>query len=128
MEYITGWVTVLGLIVTGSLVVMNMVNPFQGERRLKVHSIMGTLTLVAIIAHLLIIPFEGFNDIPIWFTAVLILVTVLTGFMLRYLPGLGMIRYYIRAVHPVIIVAIIISVIRHVLVTLDILQVVKLLA
>ncbi len=128
MEYITGWVTVLGLIATSSLVVMNMVNPLQGESRLWAHCTLGMLTLVATVIHLLSMPFEGFNDISIWATAALIFATVLTGLVIKYLPGLGNIRYHLRSIHPVLIVAIIISVIRHILVTLDILQVVKLLA
>jgi len=128
MDYITGWVTALGLIITGSLVVVNMVNPLQAERRLRIHCTMGTLTLVATLAHMLSIPFEDFNDIPIWATAVLIFISILTGFVLRYIPAVGKIRYHIRSIHPVLIVAIIISVTRHVLVTLEILELVKLLA
>ncbi len=122
MEYISGWVTVIGLIATSSLVVMNMVNPLQGERRLNFHSIMGTLTMVATVAHLLSVPFDGFNDIAIWATAILIFFTVATGIVIRYLPDLGNIRYHVRSIHSVLIVAIIISVIRHIWVTLDILN------
>ena len=128
MDYITGWVTLLGLIATGSLAVMNYVNPLQGERRLWVHCAIGKLLFMTTAAHLLSIPFEGFNDIATWATALLIFATIGTGIVLSYVMGLGKVRYYIRSVHPVLIVAIIISVIRHVLVTLDILQVVKLLA
>ncbi len=128
MDYITGWATVLGLIATSALVVMNYVNPLQGERRLWVHCAIGKLLLVTTAAHLLSNPFEGFKDIATWATAILIFATIGTGIVLSYVPGLGKVRYYIRSVHPVLIVAIGISVIRHVLVTLDILQVVKLLA
>jgi len=128
LDYFTGWVTVLGLIATGSLVVMNLVNPLQGERRLWVHCAIGKLLLVTTVAHLRSIPFEGFNDIATWATALLIFATIGTGIVLSYFPGLGKVRYYIRSVHPVLIVAIGISAIRHILVTLDILQVVKLLA
>jgi hypothetical protein len=121
MEYITGWTTVLGLIVTSALLVMNVLSPLQSERRIWVHCAMGKLTLVATIAHLLSVSFDDFNDIAIWASVVLIFVTVGTGLILSYLPDAGKIRYLIRSIHPALILAIIITVIHHVLVTLGIL-------
>ncbi|MBT3284992.1 hypothetical protein HN807_06940 [Candidatus Bathyarchaeota archaeon] len=121
MEYITGWVLVFGLIITSFLVVLNTVNPLQGERRLWIHCAIGKVMILATFAHLLSMPFEGFNDIAIWSTAVLIFITIATGLLLMYLPDLGKTRYYMRSVHSVLIIAIIISVIRHAMVTLKIL-------
>ena len=119
MEYITGWATVLGLIATGALYVMNVLSPLQGERRLRVHCAIGKLTLVATVAHLLSISFDGFNDIAIWASVALIFLTGGTGIVLSYLPDAGGIRFHIRSIHPALIVAIIITVIHHVLVTLE---------
>ncbi len=121
MKYITGWATVLGLIATSSLLIMNMLSPLQSERRIWVHCAMGKLTLVATVAHLLSVSFDGFNDIAIWVSVVLIFVTVGTGLVLCYLPDAGKIRYLIRSIHPALILAIIIAVTHHVLATLDIL-------
>lgn len=120
MEYITGWATVLGLLATSALYVMNVLSPLQGERRLWVHSAIGKLTLVATVAHLLSISFDGFNDIAIWVSAGLILVTVGMGLLLYNLPDAGKIRYHARSIHPVLIIAIIIAVTHHILVVLEI--------
>jgi hypothetical protein len=121
MEYITGWVIVLGLIATSFLVVMNMLNPVQSEKRVWVHCAIGKFTLVATGAHLLSISFDGFNDIAIWASVVLIFVTIATGLVLSYLPDVGGIRFHIRSIHPALILVIIITVIHHILVTLAIL-------
>ncbi len=121
MEYITGWVTVLGLLATSALYVMNLLSPLQGERRLSVHCAIGKFTLAATVTHLLSVSFEGFNNIAIWVSVGLIFATIATGFVLSYLPDAGGIRYHIRSIHPALIVAIIITVIHHVLVVLEIL-------
>ena len=120
MEYISGWVTVLGLLAAGALYVMNMMNPQQGERRIWTHCTIGKLTLVATMAHLLSMPFDGFNSFAIWSAVGLIFITIATGIILNYIPESGGIRYHARSIHPVLIIAIIIAVSHHVLVVLEI--------
>lgn len=120
MEYFTGWTTVLGLVVTTALYVMNTLNPQQGERRIWTHCTIGKLTLVATVAHLLSMPFDGFYDFAIWSAVGLIFLTIGTGLILCYIPDAGGIRYHARSIHPALIIAIVIAVAHHVLVVLEI--------
>ncbi len=120
MEYITGWATVLGLLAAGALYVMNTMNPQQGERRIGVHCAIGKLTLFVMVAHLLSMPFDGFNDFAIWSAVGLIFLTIGTGLILSYIPDVGGFRYHARSIHPALLVAIIIAVAHHVLVVLEI--------
>jgi len=120
MEYITGWATALGLMAASVLYVMNTMNPQQGERRIWIHCTIGKLTLVATVAHLLSMPFDGFNGFAVWSAVGLIFLTIATGIVLSYIPNAGWIRYHSRSLHPALIIAIIIAVAHHVLVVLDI--------
>ena len=120
MEYITGWATVLGLLAASALYVMNTMSPQQGDRRLWTHCTIGKLTLVATVAHLLSMPFDGFNSFAIWSAVGLIFITIATGIILNYIPDAGGVRYHARSIHPALIIAIIIAVSHHVLVVLEI--------
>jgi predicted exporter len=120
VEYITGWAVVLGLLAAGALYAMNTIYPQQGERRIWFHCTIGKLTLVATVAHLLSMPFEGFNSFAIWSAMGLIFLTLGTGLILSYIPDAGGIRYHARSIHSALIIAIIIAVAHHVLVVLEI--------
>ena len=120
MEYITGLATVLGLLAAGALYVMNTMSPQQGERRLWSHCTIGKLTLVSTVAHLLSMPFDGFNSFAIWSAVSLIFITIATGIILSYIPDAGGMRYHARSIHPALIIAIIIAVSHHLLVVLEI--------
>lgn len=120
MEFITGWAIILGLAATSSLAVMNYLNPLQGERRMWAHCAIGKFTMVATVAHLLSVPFEGFDNVAIWISTGLVFVTAGTGMMLSYIHGARAIRYHARSIHPALIIAIAIAVAHHVMVVLEI--------
>jgi len=120
MEYITGWATVLGLLAASALYVMNTMSPKQGERRIWTHCTIGKLTLVTSVAHLLSMPFDGFNNFAIWSAVGLIFLTMGTGLILSYIPDAGVVRYHVRSIHPALIIAIILAVSHHVLVVMEI--------
>jgi predicted exporter len=120
MEYITGWATVLGLMAASALYLMNTVSPMQGDGRVRVHCAMGVFTLVGTVAHLLSMPFDGYDDFAIWSSVGLIFIIVGTGIILNYIPDAGGIRYHARSIHPALIFGIIIAVSHHVLVVLNI--------
>jgi hypothetical protein len=121
MEFITGWAIVLGLAATSSLALMNYLNPLQGEGRMWVHCAIGKFTMVATVAHLLSVPFNGFDNFAIWTSTFLVFVTAGTGMILSYLPESGAIRYHAKSIHPALIIAIAIAVAHHVMVALEIL-------
>lgn len=121
MEFITGWVIVLGLAATGSLALMNYLNPLQGEGRMWAHRAIGKFTMVATASHLLSVPFNGLDNVAIWTSTALVFVTAGTGMILSYIPGAGAIRYHARSIHPALIIAIAIAVAHHVMVVLEIL-------
>jgi hypothetical protein len=121
MEFITGWAIVLGLAATSSLALMNYLNPLQGDGRMWAHRAIGKFTMVATVAHLLSVPFNGFDNFAIWTSIFLVFVTAGTGMILSYLPESGAIRYHAKSIHPALIIAIAISVAHHVMVALEIL-------
>ena len=121
MEFITGWGIVLGLAATSSLALMNYLNPLQGERRMRVHRAIGKFTMVATVAHLLSVPFNGFDNFAICTSTFLVFVTAGTGMILSYLPESGAIRYHAKSIHPALIIAIGIAVAHHAMVALEIL-------
>ena len=118
--HITGWATVLGLVITTAFYVINTVSPLQGERRIWLHCAIGKLTLVATMVHILSIPFNGFNSFAIWSAVGLIFITIATGILLNYFPDAGGIRYHARSIHPALVITIIIALTHHVLVILEI--------
>lgn len=119
--YLSGWLTVLGLVFTTALYVINHVNPQQGEGRVWLHCTVGKLTLVTTLIHIFVYPFEGFNGFAIWSAVALILITIGTGVILSYLPNSGKIRFQARSFHPALMVGIAIAVLHHILVQLGVL-------
>jgi hypothetical protein len=73
------------------------------------------------VAHLLSVPFNGFDNFAICTSTFLVFVTAGTGMILSYLPESGAIRYHAKSIHPALIIAIGIAVAHHAMVALEIL-------
>ena len=120
ITYLPGWLTVLGLAFTTALIILNYVNPLQGEGRVEIHCTVGKLTLVTTLIHIYVYQFNGVQNLAIWSAVGLIFITIGTGVILSYLPDAGKIRFQARSFHPALMVGIAAAVLHHILVQLSI--------
>lgn len=117
-----GWLTLLGIIYTTMLYFMNLFIPTQTPRRVNTHCIIGKLTIVTLVGHLLTQPIMGYNDNwVIWSGLGLYLIIIASGVILLYLPESGGLRYHARSIHSALVVGLIITIFHHVLTRLDLL-------
>ncbi len=119
--HITGWLTILGLVATSLLFVLNHLDPQQGTRRIMIHCAVGKFTLITVGAHIWGRYTTGFTEVAIWLAVGLILITIATGLTLKYLPNTGKIRFLARSVHPVLMVGIVMAVAHHIYFHLELL-------
>lgn len=112
---LSGWLTVLGLVFTTALYLMNMVSPRQGDSRVYIHCTVGKLTFVSMLVHIVKSPSLSFDQIAIWSAIGLVFITVGTGVILSYLPDAGNLRFHARSIHPALMVGIAVAAIHHIL-------------
>ncbi len=115
MEHLSGWLTVLGILVSSVLYFQNKYNPQQSEDRVSIHCAAGKVTLLPLIWHITRFPFTGFNELGIWSAVGLIFITIGTGVILSYIPDAGNLRFHARSLHPALLVGIVIAVLHHIL-------------
>ena len=120
MNHIFGWLSFLGILYATSLLLWNMLNPYQKKRRVNIHCTISKITIPTIAAHLLSQEITGFNDWIIWSGLGMYLIIIASGIVLMYLPEAGKLRYHARSIHPALMVGLVVSLIHHILTMLGI--------
>ena len=110
---LSGWLTLLGVFDGVLFYIWNLFNPSQSERRVRVHSCIGLVSLVPLLIHLLSLPSISISDWLIWAGVGFFLILLLTGMILLYFPYAGGLRYHARSFHPALLVGLLIILFHH---------------
>ena len=115
-----GVLSLLGIFYASLLYFWNIVDPVQGESRVKLHCSVSKLTLITVASYIYLNPFAGLGDD--WFIQIgvgMYLIVIASGVALLYLPNSGVIRYHARAIHPAFVVGLMIVILYHLLMLFD---------
>jgi len=110
---LSGWLSLIGILSCSSIYIWNMVNPAQGERRVKIHSYIGLASLITILIHIVSLPSIDFSNWLPWTAVGFYFIIISTGVTLLYLPDAGGLRYHARSFHPAILVGLLILILYH---------------
>lgn len=107
-----GWVATAAVLASSSLYVLSRVAPPQGEARIRAHCAVGLASAAVALADAAL-SWEGGLGFSGGAALGLLLVTVSSGMILRYLSGAGAIRYHAASLHPAIVVALLLALVAH---------------
>ncbi len=117
---IFGWLSLLGIAYTSFLYFWNMIDPVQGENRVKLHCSIGKMTLITVAGYLFFQSLPGFNDDWFfWLGIGLYLIIIASGVVLLYLPNAGVLRYHARSIHPALVVGLAVVILYYILMLFD---------
>ncbi len=114
VEFIMGWALLAFIAAASSLYVLNRFVPRQSEKRIMTHCILGLLALPISILHFYIGINRGLRLVNLTSLG-LVLVVVTTGTLMRFIPNAGSLRFHSSSLHPVMVLALLISVLSHIL-------------
>ncbi|MCW4048400.1 MAG: hypothetical protein NWE89_01555 [Candidatus Bathyarchaeota archaeon] len=101
-----------------ALFVLNRVQPAQDDDRVKAHCVFGLGVLVVMMYHLVLGLDSGIGWADVSQVG-LVFIIIATGTVLRYLPDAGAVRYTSSSVHPAMVIALLVSLLFHVLDKVD---------
>ncbi|OGD48029.1 hypothetical protein A3K69_08590 [Candidatus Bathyarchaeota archaeon RBG_16_57_9] len=107
-----GWVTAAAVLASSSLYVLSRVAPPQSEARVRAHCAVG-LASVALALMEAALSWDGRLGFSGGAALGLLLITVSSGMILRFLPEAGVIRYHAASLHPAIVVALLVALLAH---------------
>ena len=107
-----GWATAAAVLASSSLYVLSRVAPPQGEARVRAHCAVG-LASAALALVETALSWDGGLGFSGGAVLGLLLITVSSGMILRYLPEAGEIRYHAASLHPAIVVALLLALVAH---------------
>jgi len=113
---IFGLMSLLGILYASLLYFWNIIDPIQGENRIKLHCLVGKMTLISLASYFYFNPLAGLSDD--WFIQLgvgMYLIIIATGVILFYLPGSGVIRYHASSIHPSFVIGLAIVILYHLL-------------
>lgn len=120
--YLFGWLSFIGITASSFLFLWNIIQPKQGETRVKIHCTIGKLTMPMIALHLLSQPLSIIDlDWIIWSGLIFYLIIMFSGVVLLYLRKPGWLRYHSRSFHSALVLGLYITILYHIINVLDLL-------
>jgi len=103
-----GWLTLTAVLASASLYVLNRLAPRQTTSRVKAHCLMGFAALALAIVYFAQ-TMTGELSFSSGASLGLLLVTVASGMVLRFLKAAGEVRYHAASLHPAIVLALLLA-------------------
>ena len=100
------------MLAAASLSVLNRAAPRQTGSRIKAHCVMGLASLVLAAVYYLV-DLSGSASLSSNALIGLLLLTVGSGALLRFIPDAGELRYHAATFHPAIVVALLLALFAH---------------
>lgn len=107
-----GWLTVVAVLASASLFVLNRLAPRQTISRVKTHCLIG-FTALALTVVYFAQTLTGELSFSSGASLGLLLVTVGSGMVLRFLKEAGEVRYHAASLHPAIVLALLLALLAH---------------
>jgi hypothetical protein len=107
-----GWLTLAAVLASASLFVLNRLAPRQTVSRVKAHCLMG-FTALALATIYFTQTLTGEPSFSSGASLGLLLVTVASGTVLRFLREAGEVRYHAASLHPAIVLALLLALLAH---------------
>jgi hypothetical protein len=110
-----GWLALVSVLVSSSLYAVNRVAPTLSRRFMRVHCLAGFASVAFTVLHtaynLESLPgnWGGLTNLG------LVLVIAGSGTMLRYVPDAGSFRFHSATLHPALVLALLVSMLFHVM-------------
>ncbi|MHA2393823.1 MAG: hypothetical protein ACXAEX_17950 [Promethearchaeota archaeon] len=97
---------------TISLYFQNRLKPKQEILRIKFHCKLGGLTFFSVIIFVILRLIDGYElNASSFYSIGLLSIIIASGIILNYFPDAGSLRYHSRTLHPVIVFALILSIV-----------------